>query len=87
MQQANVSRAQVESEMSHVMGILSREMSKSVTDVFDAGVKSGKADAMRQVGYTVDTLKANLTDRTLSDADFRRFVGTVVDQLSQQCAS
>lgn len=79
-------RAQVESEMASAMAILASEMTRSSGDVFDAGVASGKEAALREVGFTLQTLKANLRNPQLSDSDFRSFVGTIVERLSQQCA-
>jgi hypothetical protein len=80
------SREQIQAEVEQVMGVFARGMKDSVADVFDAGVKSGQATAMREVGFTVETLKANLHNQNLSDSDFRRFVGTIVARLSEQVA-
>jgi len=81
-----VSREQVQAEMDQVMGVFSQGMKDSVASIFDAGVQNGKATVMREVGFTVETLKANLHNQNLSDSDFRRFVGTIVARLSEQVA-
>lgn len=80
------SREQVQAEIDQVMGVFSQGMKDSVASVFDAGVQNGKATVMREVGFTVETLKANLHNQSLSDADFRRFVGTIVARLAEQVA-
>ncbi len=80
------SREQVQAEIEQVMGVFSQGMKDSVASVFDAGVQNGKATVMREVGYTVDTLKANLNNPSLSDPEFRRFVGTIVARLAEQVA-
>jgi len=81
------SRAGIEAELDQVMGIFTTGMKTSITGVFDAGVKNGRETAMREVGFTVETLKANLHNNNLSDTDFRRFVVTIVERLSEQLAA
>ena len=77
---------QVQSEVEEVMGVFARGMTESVDNVFNAGVNNGKTAVMREVGFTVETLKANLNNAALSDADFRRFAGTIVARLAEQIA-
>lgn len=41
----------------------------------------GMAEKVRQIKPNLETINANIDNANLSDADFRKFIGTVIPQL------